>query len=173
MKNHKTVYIAFGANKGDAKGNILKALQGLSAFCRVCQISPLYLSKPEGFLEQEDFINGALEAKTDLSPIQLLASLKEIETRLGRQKSFRDAPREIDLDIIFYGNEIVTFPQLYIPHQSFRKREFVLLPLKQIAPDFIDPLSGKSVSLLYSELMSEKKESTVRKLSDTLELVFS
>ena len=173
MKNHKTVYIAFGANRGDAKGNILKALQGLAAFCQVSQISPLYLSKPEGFLEQEDFTNGALEAKTDLSPIQLLASLKEIETRLGRQKSFRDAPREIDLDIIFYDNEIVTFPQLYIPHQSFRKREFVLLPLKQIAPDFIDPVSGKSIALLYQELMTEKKQSTVRKLSETLELVLS
>ena len=124
-------------------------------------------------MEQEDFTNGALEAKTDLSPIQLLASLKEIETRLGRQKSFRDAPREIDLDIIFYDNEIVTFPQLYIPHQSFRKREFVLLPLKQIAPDFIDPVSGKSIALLYQELMTEKKQSTVRKLSETLELVLS
>ena len=173
MKNLKTVYIAFGSNKGDRRENILKALQEASAYCRITKISPLYLSEPEGFLEQEDFINGVFEAKTSLTPIQLLASLKETEKRLGREKSFKDGPREIDLDIIFYDKEIVTFPHLYIPHQSFRGREFVLLPLKQIAPDFADPFSGKSVTALYEELMSSKERSTVKKLSETLSLAIS
>lgn len=173
MKNYKTIYIAFGSNKGERRGNILKALQEAAAYCRITKISPLYLSKPEGFLEQEDFINGVFEAKTSLTPIQLLASLKETEKRLGRERTFKDGPREIDLDIIFYDGEIVAFPQLYIPHRSFREREFVLLPLKQIAPEFTDPFSGKTVSVLYEELMSSKKQSTVKKLAETLPLAVS
>lgn len=107
MKDN-TVYIAFGANKGDALGNIKAAVAALGRLGRVTAVSPLFKTKPEGFLEQADFINGALCLATTLPPQKLLAELKQIEKDLGRKPDFKDAPREIDLDIIFTGYPLYT-----------------------------------------------------------------
>ena len=140
-----TVYIAFGGNKGCVRKTIAKAVAALEAFGSVEKISPLFITEPQGFKDQPDFINGALEFKTALAPQDLLRALKDIETRLGRRPTFANGPREIDLDIIFYNSQTVQTPQLVIPHPRVSEREFVLLPLSFIAPDFRHPLTGQSV----------------------------
>jgi 2-amino-4-hydroxy-6-hydroxymethyldihydropteridine diphosphokinase len=161
------VYIAFGSNKGNALNNIKAAIAALGKLGQVTSISPLFKTKPEGFLEQEDFINGALCLATPLAPQELLAELKNIESALGRKPAFKNAPREIDLDIIFYKDIILNTPALQIPHPLCHKREFVLLPLSFIAADFIHPANNKSVKVLLNELMTEK-QSSCQKLDDSL-----
>ena len=161
MKNFNTVYIAFGSNKGSPHENIKKALDLLKEFCEIKKLSPLYLTKPEGYLEQPDFINGALEATTSLAPQELLSALKNIEKTLGRKPSFRNAPREIDLDILFYAQEILHSDNLDIPHKSLSSREFVLAPLSDIAPDFTHPQNGKTIKELLQELLSQKQHSDI------------
>ncbi len=166
MKDN-TVYISFGGNKGDALGNIKAAVAALGRAGRVTAISPLFKTKPEGFLEQEDFINGALRLSTTLPPQELLAELKKIETALGRKPAFKNAPREIDLDIIFYNDSVLKTPELTIPHPLCHKREFVLLPLSFIAADFTHPSQKKTVKTLLKELMADRK-SSCQKIDDSL-----
>lgn len=165
MKDKNIVYIAFGSNKGDALANIKAAVAKLGKFGEVKQISPLFKTKPEGFLEQEDFINGALCFATALAPNDLLKELKNIELLLGRIPSFKNAPREIDLDIIFYNNTVLDTPALKIPHPLCHTREFVLRPLSAIAPDIIHPVTAQSVSLMLSKLMEIKKTSDCVQIS--------
>ncbi|MDR1123688.1 MAG: 2-amino-4-hydroxy-6-hydroxymethyldihydropteridine diphosphokinase [Elusimicrobiota bacterium] len=151
-----TVYIAFGANKGDVKKNIAAAVAGLEAFGSVEKISPLFITEPEGFKGQPDFTNGALEFKTALAPQDLLRALKDIETRLGRGPAPANGPREIDLDIIFYNSQTVQTPRLTIPHPRAHEREFVLLPLSFIAPDFTHPITGLSVGQMLRAVIRAK-----------------
>lgn len=165
MKNFNTVFIAFGSNKGEPLQNIKTALKQVGKFCKIQQISPLFITKPEGYLDQPDFINGVFEAQTFLEPQELLTALKQIEKDLGRKETFRNAPREIDLDIIFYGSTVLQQPDLNIPHKAFNQREFVLAPLAQIAPDFKDPVTQKTVKHLLKQLMQNKKQSTVKQIN--------
>ena len=167
MKNN-TAYIAFGSNKGDCLKNIRTALKELAKYGAVKQISPLFRTKPEGFAAQADFINGALALETALPPQDLLAKLKEIETSVGREKTFRNGPREIDLDIIFYGNKTLNLPTLQIPHPRFAQREFVLLPLSFIARERIDPISKKTVGELLEVLKHAKGQSDCIKLDEAV-----
>lgn len=161
------VYIGFGSNKGDALGNIKAAIAELGKIGQVTTVSPLFKTKPVGFLEQEDFINGALRLATTLPPPELLAELKRIEKALGRKPSFKNAPREIDLDIIFYNSDLFSSTDLIIPHRLCHKREFVLLPLSFIAPDFIHPAQKESVSSLLATLMTGK-HSSCKRIADSL-----
>ena len=164
MKNFNTVFIAFGSNKGNEIQNIKAALKQTGNFCEIKQISPLFISKPEGYLNQKDFTNGVFKAQTSLTPQELLNALKQVEKQLGRKETFRNAPREIDLDIIFYGDIILQEPDLIIPHKSFSQREFVLAPLAEIAPDFKEPVAGKTIKQLLAQLRQNKPQSTVIKL---------
>lgn len=165
MKKFNTVFIAFGSNKGEPLQNIKAALKQVEKFCKIKQISHFFITKPEGYLNQPDFINGVFEAQTALAPQELLKALKQTEKQLGRKETFRNAPREIDLDIIFYGSIVLQQANLNIPHKAFRQREFVLTPLAQIAPDFKDPVTQKTVKQLLEQLMSKKAESTVKQFN--------
>jgi len=164
MKKSNTVFIAFGSNKGDEIQNINTAIKLAGKFCKIKNISPLFITKPEGYLDQKDFTNGVFEAETALSPQELLKALKQIEKDLGRKETFRNAPREIDLDIIFYGDIILSQENLNIPHKALHQREFVLAPLAQIAPDFKDPITGKSIKELLTQLRQTKPQSTVKQI---------
>ena len=110
------------------------------------KVSRLYLTEPWGYTEQDDFVNAVAQVDTHLGPEELLAEVKSIEDGLGRRKGKRWGPREIDIDILLYGEEVVESDGLRIPHPGICQRGFVLAPLAEIAPDLIHPETGRKVS---------------------------
>ena len=150
MKNN-IVYLAIGSNINPKK-NIKLALKELKKIGRIISISKLIKTKPEGYLNQADFLNGAVKFQTALKPKDLLKELKNIEHLLKRNTPFRNGPRTIDIDIIFYGNLTLKTTNLIIPHPRADKRFFVLKPLSEIAPNKTHPLLKKYVRTLLKEL---------------------
>lgn len=151
MKAKNKVFIALGSNKGDLRANILSAVAHLAQTGNVLNISPLIETAPEGYADQDDFLNGALVLETALAPHELLKNLKKIEAQLGRKPTFKNGPREIDLDIIFYNDLILQTDSLTIPHPRAHERVFVLEPLCALAPDFRHPVLGLTVCELMSK----------------------
>lgn len=150
MKNN-IVYLAIGSNIRPQK-NITLALKCLAQIGHIISVSKLIKTKPEGYLNQADFLNGAIKFRTELTPKNLLKELKNIEKLLKRNTPFRNGPRTIDLDIIFYGNLILNTKDLIIPHPRADKRFFVLKPLAEIAPCKVHPIFKKQVRTLLKEL---------------------
>ena len=136
---HK-VYLALGTNLGDRPGNLRQALERLRASAAVEQVSQCYETKPVGYEDQPDFLNLTCFITTALSPLQLLRNLKGIEEEMGRRPSFRNAPRPIDIDILFFDDLVVSSPELTIPHPRMNERAFVLAPLADIAPEIVHPI---------------------------------
>ncbi|MCX5716228.1 MAG: 2-amino-4-hydroxy-6-hydroxymethyldihydropteridine diphosphokinase [Candidatus Omnitrophica bacterium] len=149
-----TAYIAFGSNLGDRNKNIEKAIEYLKELTGVTvqKVSSVYETDPVGGPVQGKFLNGALEIETALLPDELLDRLKGIESRLGRTPQEENSPRPIDLDIIFYGDVVISGGRIKIPHPRMHEREFVLKGLIEIAPDFMHPRLNKTVRQLYDEL---------------------
>jgi 2-amino-4-hydroxy-6-hydroxymethyldihydropteridine diphosphokinase len=110
------------------------------------RLSSLYVTKPWGRTDQGDFVNAVAEVETHLGPRELLSRVKAIEDRLGRRPGPRWGPREIDIDILLYGNEVVKEDDLVIPHPCLCERAFVLVPLAELAPDLVHPETGVRVS---------------------------
>ena len=141
------VHLALGSNIGDRDRNLaaaIEALEGLEG-TRVYAISSCYETEPLGYTAQPLFLNMAVEIETEMAPLELLKAVKDIEVRLGRRFANRWGPREIDIDLILWGSERVEMEALTLPHAQFRQRAFVLTPLAEIAPDAVDPVSGKTV----------------------------
>lgn len=151
MMNH-TVYLALGSNMGNRLANLKNAISNLTPQMDVKKKSPVYEAPPWGYADQPPFLNQCLMAETYLSPEDLLAHLKRLETALGREPSFENGPRLIDMDILFYDDEIIDAPPLAVPHPRMHTRGFVLVPLNDIAPDFIHPALGKSVGELLLDV---------------------
>ncbi len=147
-----TVFLALGSNVGDSRRHIEKAIELLGGSVHNITRAPLYTSKAFGVTNQPDFVNTALRGETSLTPAELLAFVKDVEQKVGRVQRFRWGPREIDIDIIFYGDRVQTDPTLTIPHPGLRERDFVLQPIVDIDPTFIDPLSKRSVRELLDAL---------------------
>ena len=145
-----SVYLALGSNLGDRRGSLAMALQMLREHIEITAISSIYETEPVGYLDQPRFLNIVCVGKTELSAPDLLTSAKEIERLIGRQPTFRNGPRPIDIDIIFYDDLQITQEHLTIPHPRMAERAFVLAPLAEIAPDLIDPVSGKRIRTLSS-----------------------
>ena len=153
-----TAYLGIGCNLGDRAANISRAIQLLTEHKEidVIRVSELMESPPEDGSPQPDYMNGAIEIKTELSPLELLTQLKMIERRLGRAKAVPNAPRPMDLDILFYEDVVIVEGKtLSIPHPRMVSRAFVLKPLCEIAPDFIQPRLQKSVRELYENWTHE------------------
>ena len=142
------VYLGLGSNLGDRQDNLDRALDLLSQRLRVDNVSPMYETEPVGNTDQPNFLNMVCQAYTSLAPTGLLALAKGIERKLGRMSAKSNAPRPIDIDILFYGDQVIETPELTIPHPRLTKRAFVLVPLAQIAPGFRHPVSGKTVKEL-------------------------
>lgn len=144
--------MGLGSNLGDRQQNILKAIAMMSNSVDIKKISSYYETEPVGYADQPRFLNAVCEAGTCLSPGELLAVLKDIETNLGRERTFANGPRAIDIDILFYGDWIVRSPKLIIPHPRLQERAFVLVPLGEIAANLTHPITGKRVSEMLREL---------------------
>lgn len=148
--------IAIGSNIGDRRRYIDRALEMIEKRAgEITAVSDIIETKAYGYEDQDDFLNMAMEIETDLGPRELLACLNGIEADLDRTREIRWGPRTIDLDIVFYGDEIVDEEDLHIPHIDMYNRTFVLGPVAQIAPEKTDPRTGKTVGLLLDELKKE------------------
>jgi 2-amino-4-hydroxy-6-hydroxymethyldihydropteridine diphosphokinase len=156
-----TVFLSLGANLGDRKSNLEQALQHLQTVITIQAVSSLYETEPIGeggkplSQDQPLFLNLACQGTTKLKPGDLLATLKKIEEVMGRRPSFRNAPRPIDIDILLYDNLQISLPQLTIPHPRMQERAFVLLPLTEIAPSTIEPVSGQTIQQIATNLSSQ------------------
>lgn len=144
------VYLGLGSNLGDRMGNLASAVERLSQKVNIKKVSSVYETEPVYYKEQPLYLNAVLSALTELEPFELLRFAKSIESDLGRQPSFRNAPRLIDIDILFYGDRVVQTEELAIPHSSIAERAFVLVPLAEIAPRLVHPVLQKSVSELLA-----------------------
>lgn len=146
------VVLSLGSNLGDRKSNLEAVAAGLPPEVEVLKESAVYETEPWGFDDQPDFLNQILLAETHLSAPELLTHIQDLETRIGRVPNFRYGPRIVDIDIIFYGDEIIQEPGLEIPHPRFRERAFVLVPLAEICPDLVVPGTDLRVSDLAGGL---------------------
>jgi 2-amino-4-hydroxy-6-hydroxymethyldihydropteridine diphosphokinase len=151
-------YIALGANlpspAGPPAATLAAAVERLASFGRIAARSSLYSTAPVGVTDQPRFVNAVVALETNLAPRDLLRALLALEREFGRDRStaIPNGPRTLDLDIILYGDQMLSEPDLEIPHPRFAQRAFVLIPLHQVAPELRDPRSGRTIAQLLAAL---------------------
>lgn len=157
LRGWHRAYIALGSNMGDKEAYLKQAVAALDEEegCWVKQVSDFLTTKPYGYLDQDEFLNGCLELDTLLTPQELLELIHRIEADAERKREIRWGPRTLDLDILLYDDLILDTEDLTIPHIEMEKRDFVLRPLAQIAPLVRHPLTRKRVSEMLADLESE------------------
>ena len=155
MTEAVTVYLGLGSNMGDRQENLDRALEFLSQRLRMGKVSSIYDTEPVGNADQPRFLNLVCQAHTRLEPMALLALAKGIENKLGRGGK-SGMPRPIDIDILLYGEQVVETPELVIPHPKMTERAFVLVPLDEIVPDLVHPVSGKTIRELLQDVTEKQ-----------------
>ena len=160
-------YIGLGSNLGEREAQIRLALDDLARLpeSRLVRASSLYDSEPVGDVDQPNFLNAVAELETELTAPQLLWNLLLIERRLGRTRTRRWGPRTIDLDLLLYGPLVVEEPDLQIPHPEMTRRSFVLVPLVELDPLLVHPVTGET---LITHLTSLKTRPPVKRGSRLL-----
>ena len=155
-----TAYVAFGSNLGDKKKFLDDGIQGLrtTPSCEVEAVSEYLVTEPYGGVEQDEFLNGVLKLRTLLTPEELLDRLHELEAAANRERIIHWGPRTLDLDILFYDNEIIDTPDLHIPHIDMENRDFVLKPMDEIAPYYRHPVLNKTIHQLLNELLAKDNQ---------------
>ncbi|MFC2033956.1 2-amino-4-hydroxy-6-hydroxymethyldihydropteridine diphosphokinase [Chloroflexota bacterium] len=149
-------YLGLGSNMGNRQNNLDEAISLLSARLKMGNISSVYDTEPIGTFEQSRFLNLVCQVYTRLSPEELLALAKGIEMKMGRTPDTHNAPRPIDIDILFYGDQIIETPNLIIPHPRITERAFVLIPLAEIAPNLVHPIEDKTAKELLKEITEKQ-----------------
>ena len=155
-----TAYVAFGSNLGDKKKFLDDGIQGLrtTPSCEVEAVSEYLVTEPYGGVEQDEFLNGVLKLRTLFTPDELLDRLHELEAAANRERIIHWGPRTLDLDILFYDNEIIDTPDLHIPHIDMENRDFVLKPMDEIAPYYRHPVLNKTIHQLLNELLAKDNQ---------------
>jgi len=157
-------FIGLGSNLGEREAQIRRALEELGKLPRtsLTRVSSLYDTAPVGDIEQPRFLNAVACVATDLSAGELLWNLLLVEQRLGRvrAKAKKWGPRTIDLDLLFFGDQVIEAPDLHVPHPEAHHRAFVLAPLAELEPDFVHPVFGETIAAMLDRL---PPESGVRK----------
>jgi 2-amino-4-hydroxy-6-hydroxymethyldihydropteridine diphosphokinase len=152
LRPSKRVYLSLGSNRGDRLANLRRAMEELdTAGVKVERVSSFYKTEPVDFAPQAWFLNCALEAFTDLMPMQLLKAVKSVERTLGRRPGVSKGPRPIDIDILLYENVVVRTAALTIPHERMNERRFVLIPLRELAPAARNPVSRRTVTEMLQD----------------------
>ena len=154
-----TAYISLGSNLGDRAGNLLLAVRGLmEASLPVFRLSAIYDTEPVGVESHDHYLNMVAEVhlKT-ITPEQMLARMIRIEYLLGRRNKFENAPRTVDLDLLFYGGVNYNTPFLTLPHPRLHLRKFVLVPMAELAPHFVHPMLNKTIQEILAEVADHTK----------------
>lgn len=154
------VYLSFGSNLGEKEQHIRNGLEQLenNRLCRMKKVSDYIITKPYGGVEQEDFVNGACYLETLMEPQELLEELHRIEALEDRKREIHWGPRTLDLDILFYDKLVYDSTELVIPHVDMENREFVLEPMRQLAPDFRHPVNGLTIKQMLLHLKNKKED---------------
>ncbi len=155
---NNTAFIGIGSNKGDRRQSCMNAIQAFSTWEQgsIIKVSSLYESEPWGYDDQELFINCVIKISTSEDAFGLFTFIQKAELQLGKQKDFHWGPRTIDLDILFFNEDIIDTPRLKIPHPFLHQRRFVLEPLSEIEPSLVHPVLKQPVVSLLQQLQDSK-----------------
>ena len=152
-----TAYLALGSNLGNKEANLRRALELLQQRgVEVVKTSSFICTEPYGVTDQPQFLNGVCEVRTSLEPLELLQTLLEIEQEMGRVRLRHWGERNIDLDLLLYEDVVMDTPELKLPHPDMQNRDFVLLPLAEIAPELVHPILQKSIEELSNLYISKR-----------------
>lgn len=151
-----TAILLIGGNLGDRTANLQQAVQSIHQQAgKVIKASALYETAPWGNVQQPDYLNQALQIATDLEPLALLHTLLSIERDIGRIRQQKWGARVIDIDIIFYNDQVISLPELKVPHPRMQSRQFVLVPLNEILPGWVHPVLKQDIRTLLAECRDE------------------
>lgn len=156
------IWIALGTNLGDRADNLVTAARLVAGHAAVTGFSHVYESEPWGYTDQPRFLNAVLEGRSELPPLEILRLLKAIEHDMGREPTFRNGPRLIDLDLVAYGDWAFQSSDLTLPHPRMHERLFVLQPLCDLAPDWKHPRYGRTAAQLRDGILKETADSVRR-----------
>ena len=152
-----TAYVALGSNLGDKEANLRRALELLiERGVEIVKTSTFISTEPYGVTDQPQFLNGVCAVRTSLEPLELLHTLLDIEQEMGRVRLRHWGERNIDLDLLLYEDVVMDTPELKLPHPDMQNRDFVLLPLAEIAPELVHPILQKSIEELSNLYISKR-----------------
>lgn len=163
------VVLHLGSNKGDRLNNLERAINFIhQTIGKTKNISSVFVTAAWGVVEQPDFLNQVVVVESNLSPDKLIRTIQKIETIIGKEKEYHWGPRYIDIDILFYGKQIINNKNLKIPHPEIQNRNFVLIPLNEVEPDLIHPVLQKSIHSLVTSCR-DKLSVTKFKMEEIIE----